>query len=291
MRARCKTGTATTRTGVGLTHHRYSDPAQAAYAKSLGIPPNYPQVEVCHPGKVLYYAKDGKGRTQTGYSKAHAVEREDTAKPQRLRDLVGAFPRLTEAVARAIAKKRWSVDKMAATAVLLMQQCGFRPGGGPSTNFGVVTLQVRHVRFSEEGCSLEFVGKWGKTNACAVHGELCALLRGLAQRRAPDAPLFRTARRTLTVTDVRDFLRHATAVGDVYVRPKDIRTYEANLAFLRAMRETGSVATAVRRTAERLGNTPKIAKDAYILRPVLAAAVAGRLPAGSAEAALRKLLA
>lgn len=295
MTRSCPNGTLLTRTGTGIDQHVYSDsdPEHVKYAKELGIPPAYPKVDICNKGgRVVYVAKDKEGRTQTRYSKGHDANREEVAKPGHFRKLTpDVWAGLERAVLAATKPEQWSVKKLAATAVLLIQACFFRPGTkaakGDNAHYGVVTLLVKHVtRLTNKACEFEFVGKAGKVNTCTVAGggPLHTLLMQLTQGKQPTDRLFRHGNRSLQAGDVRKFLNHAT---NKLVRAKDIRTYEANLTFISALRgipvgETKAAATkrileAVDRTAARLNNTRAIARKSYILVPVMAAAEAGLL--------------
>lgn len=310
--ATCKNGILVTRKGEGLTNHKYSDPnhrhlapKHEEYAKSLGIPPNYPSVDVCKKeDKVLYVAKDQKGRTQTVYTDAHKRYREDVVKPSHMLRLTpGVWKQLMEHVDKAIKKEKWTPDKLAATAVLLIQTCFFRPGSRPAhgedAHFGVVTLLVKHVEHADDDeCKFVFVGKSAKTNTCSVgvqpqQKKLCKLLKQLTRvngangrRKREGDRLFRAGGHTLRVDHLRSFLREATEPKGL-VKPKDIRTYYANIAFLRAFSQTpiGStkksasarVHAAITKTAEQLNNTKQVAQSSYILAPLLKAAFEGEL--------------
>lgn len=294
----CPGGVLTRRTGAGKQNHVYSDREHAEYAAKLGIPPAYPHVDVCKPGgAVLYVARDAMGREQRRYSAEHNTAREHVQKPAHMKMLTAqVWKELDEAVSAATSKGSvWSVDKLAATAVLLIQSCFFRPGTpmamtrsvrATEPHFGVTTLQVKHVRHvSDRTCTFAFVGKGGRTNECTVRSNhtLCRLLKELTAEKKPDDRLFRMLRHSLTASELRDFLSRATRG---LVRPKDIRTYKANLTFLEALRasepkgkkkETQEskhtrILNAIDATAKHLNNTRKVARDSYILAPVMRAA-------------------
>lgn len=287
------------RTGQTLDTHKYDPPQAKAEAQGLKlkIPPNYPVVDICKPGgKVVYVAKDQNGRTQIGYSREYSEDRENIAKPEHFRKLTPeVWEQLNATVDAAVAQKEWTVRKLAAVAVLLIQSCFFRPGTksakGADAHYGTVTLLAKHLKVAtNEGCSFEFVGKSGKKNRCAIGASerlssLSRLLAELKKSKKDDEPLFRINRHTLQVQELRSFLDSATTQK---IRPKDIRTYHANLTFLQELRKEKMAGTsqkernarikkAVVETALRLNNTPAIARKSYILRPVLDAAKAGTI--------------
>ena len=114
---------------------------------------------------------------------------------------------------------------------------------------------------------------------------LCTLLKQLKRDKGVDENLLRFGTHSLKAGELRSFLKRSTSLKEG-LRPKDIRTYNANLIFLQAMRDipvqTGKkassrIAQAIDRTASRLSNTRAIAKKSYILAPVLAAAKKGLL--------------
>jgi DNA topoisomerase IB len=286
----CPTGLLVRRTGSGRDNHKYSN-SEHAYPESLGIPPIYASVDVCKPGgKVLYIAKDSRGRTQTKYTTEHNDNREGAVKPEHFRKLTPEiWNRLSGAVSAELKKTEWSVEKLAAAAVLLIQSCFFRPGTrsakGEDAHFGVVTLLVRHVTgLHGDACHFEFIGKSGKSNKCSVDStpHLCAILKQLTKNKRGSDRLFRFGKRTLDIGKLRDFLKRATFTKpDIYVKPKDVRTYGANIAFLSAFRDLkddkSRLIKAVKSTSEKLNNTPTIAKKSYILAPVISAAEDGEL--------------
>ena len=272
----------------------------AEYVRGLRIPPGYTDVEVCMPGEsILYHAKDSNGKAQMRQSAATVEHREQVAKPARIRRLTpDVWARLDKAVDAALRQTTWSTTKLAAAAVLLIQACFFRPGSDTphQEHFGVVSLQKKHLRSNTGSeCHFEFVGKAHQTNRCRVGADtrLCRLLRSLQGKDThSDARLFSKDGKKLTVKAMRDFLRNAT---DGRVRPKDIRTYQANLTFLDAMASGESsqrvrallqekrrnaswtrdmrkaAGPAIVKTAERLNNTKAVAKSSYILSPVMRA--------------------
>lgn len=155
---------------------------------------------------------------------------------------------------------------------------------GDTSTFGVTSLRVRHVQEEEEGkrsmgrrsglpsLRICFRGKSGQTNRCAVSDPLLASsLRWLLgdRRGSPSARLFGDR---VTAAAVRRYL------GDIRpgLRPKDFRTYAANLSLLRTLlagpdptklkpsQRARRLAEGYRAASRLLNNTPRMAKEAYV---------------------------
>jgi hypothetical protein len=162
------------------------------------------------------------------------------------------------------------------------------PTDGDTSTFGVTSLRVRHVQEEEESergsggrscfrdcppsLRISFRGKSGQTNRCAVSDPLLASsLRWLLgdRRGSPSARLFGDR---VTAAAVRRYL------GDIRpgLRPKDFRTYAANLALLRTLlagpdptklkpsQRARRLAEGYRAASRLLNNTPRMAKEAYV---------------------------
>jgi DNA topoisomerase IB len=168
---------------------------------------------------------------------------------------------------------------------------GTEPGGGGDSGeatYGVTTLLKRHValragagagsksrttskaRPCGAGARITFRGKSGQTNVCAVRdGRLLSELRWLMRRVPADKELFGRELRAEHVRAYLDRLRPG-------LRPKDFRTYFANLTLVRhlaagpdptrlkASQRARRLAEAYAIAARGLNNTPRMAKSSYV---------------------------
>lgn len=287
--------------------------AERLYAQSLAIPPAWSPAYVCVPNeKLLWVARDMTGKWQYRYS-ADWSDQQEYRKFLRLRELAGDFHsdflrrvrddiragRASGAAASAVLRAQVAI------AALLLSRCFFRvgaegttsraKGGGASkkessvtedtSTFGVTSLRVRHLREGGGGRSSRssrgpgapslricFRGKSGQTNRCTVTDPL--LVSGLRWllRSAPSVASARLFDAKVTAAAVRRYL------GEIRpgLRPKDFRTYAANLALLRTLlagpdptklkpqQRARRLAEGYRAASVLLNNTPRMAKDAYV---------------------------
>jgi len=141
-------------------------------------------------------------------------------------------------------------------------------------SYGLTTMRDRHVEVKGSTITFKFRGKSGKVHDIAVKDKRAARIIKASQD-LPGQHLFEyldddgTAR-PVRSDDVNDYLKEIA--GDDFTA-KDFRTWEGTMACaleLAAMRAEGAgeakkaVVEAIKRVAERLGNTPAVCKKSYI---------------------------
>ena len=99
------------------------------YVDSLVIPPAWSPAEVCKKGdKIAWVAQDKKGNWQYRYTDDWQIQQE-YKKILRLKELDKNFwKRLQRTTEKHIKNKSWNVQKLLATATMLMERCHFRAG-------------------------------------------------------------------------------------------------------------------------------------------------------------------
>jgi DNA topoisomerase I len=283
------------------------DAADRAYVESLGIPPPWSPAYVCtRNDKLLWVARDLTGKWQYRYSKDWGVQQE-YAKVLRLRHMAGSFhadmeDRLQADVAAAKNPSAPAAVRragLAAVAVRIISQCHFRvgkkgaatrkgksrqkveaaevnahegdAGEGEDATYGVTTLCKRHVQLGKKRVSFTFRGKSGKTNSCDIaDAKLAADVAWLMSRTRPSEK--RLFAGEITAGHVRQYL-HSVRPG---LRPKDFRTYIANLMLVKHLaggpdptrmkpaQRRRMINEAARLAAQRLNNTPRMTRSSYI---------------------------
>lgn len=274
-------------------------PAEAvAYAQSLAIPPPWTPAYVCAPNqKLLWVARDLNGKWQYRYSPDWG-DQQEYRKFLRLRAMSGSFWREFEAKVDADLRAGMAagassakvLSAQVAVAARLISQCFFRVGaegttsrskkgkaGGPSATatFGVTSLRRRHlVRCGPAAFRIAFRGKSGQPNQCVVRdrrlaGALAWVLGGGAAAADADRRVF-DAR--VTAAAVRRYLADLRPG----LKPKDFRTYAANLELVRHLvagpdptklkpsQRARQLAQGYRAASALLNNTPRMAKEAYV---------------------------
>jgi DNA topoisomerase-1 len=248
--------------------------------KALVIPPAWEDVWISPDprGHIQAIGRDAAGRKQYLYHPVWRAQR-DERKFDHALEVAERLPSLRERLCGDLSGRGLSRDRVLAAMVRLLDLGHLRVGGDESAqreedpSFGLSTLRPEHVR-GKGGCVLlEFTGKSGIPHAVSVgDGEVCQVLRDLRRRRRDQDRLFAyyEGRRWHEVhaDDVNDYLR------DQGMTAKDFRTWHGTAKAAAALAEKGpqptktarkkAVAAAMRDVAEVLGNTPAVARSAYV---------------------------
>jgi DNA topoisomerase-1 len=155
-------------------------------------------------------------------------------------------------------------------------------------SFGLTTMRDRHARINGSSVKFRFRGKGGLMHEVGLRDRrLSSIIRRCQE--LPGQELFQYVDddgnvRDVTSDDVNDYIREASG-GDFTA--KDFRTWAGTLLAYRALRALQpqdhgpaakkNVVQAMRLTAERLGNTPAVARGSYVHPAVLDAYLDGSL--------------
>ncbi|WP_433604671.1 DNA topoisomerase IB [Dactylosporangium sp. CA-139114] len=290
--------------------NRLRDRSAVARIEALAIPPAWKDVWISpdERGHIQATGTDAAGRKQYLYHRQWR-ERRDRGKFARVRDVAERLPGMRARVRRDLTHGRGlSRDRVLAAIAGLLDLGMFRVGGAASADrdeepsFGLSTLRPEHVRLQRGRVLLEFTGKSGVEHASQVaDGEIAAVLRELRRRRRGEDRLFAywdpSGRRWHPVDAglVNGYLRQ---ISGEEMTAKDFRTWHGTVTAALALDEAGpqptaakrrkAVSGAMREVAEKLGNTPAVARASYVDPRVVNAFETGET-AGS-ERAVRELL-
>jgi DNA topoisomerase-1 len=242
----------------------------------LRIPPAWTDVQV-NPdpeGSLLVTGHDAKGRLQYVYS-AKFMDTQKAAKFERITALDREFDQIksVNGVNRADPAKAEEAD-----CLHLIMETGIRPGSDRDTKaekqaFGATTLRGEHVKQTDSGVRLQYVGKKGVDLDIPISDpETARMLVDRAERAGVSGRLFDTDSHTL--------LAYTHTLGSGSFKTKDFRTLvgtsmakteiakmpkpATKTAF---KKQVSAVAKAV---ASKLGNTPSVALKSYIAPEVFA---------------------
>lgn len=290
------------RAGRGFVHVGLDGrplPAEdAARCKALVIPPAWTDVWISpRPnGHLQAVGTDAAGRRQYLYHPDWVAQRA-AEKHRRVVDLGRRLPRVRERVLADLADDDLGPRATCALALRLIDLGCFRIGNDVYAeeygSFGLTTLERQHVRRSGDVLVFEFTGKSGIEHHVEIDDPVA--VRALDRRRRRR----RADRRLLDVTgtDVNDHLREVSGLD---VTAKDFRTWHGTVLAAAALaRAPGpdasktarkrAVAAAMREVAEFLGNTPALARSAYVDPRVVDAYEEGRTIRARAGAAREQL--
>jgi len=263
-----------------------TDPKTLARIKALVIPPAWTCVWIAPDAKsdLQCTGYDARGRKQYRYHTAWREAR-DKKKYQQLLKFGNAFPQIRQQVLRDLRKRGLPREKVMATVLALLERTLIRVGNEEyahqNGSYGLTTLRDQHVTIEKCRLSFSFDGKGGKSHFISLNNcMLAAIVKNC--RAVPGKKLFQYVdsqgkARTVTSTDVNRYLKEVSGSN---FTAKDYRTWGGTMNCLRELAALDmprsqteakrSFAAAVRKVAERLGNTPAICRKCYIHPAVFA---------------------
>jgi len=258
-----------------------TDAATLARIRALAIPPAWTDVWICPlaNGHLQATGRDARGRKQHRYH-ARFRDRRDADKFDRMVRFGERLPRIRRRVTRDLRARGLPRDKVTAAVVRLLELTLLRVGNDEyvrlNRTFGLSTLRNRHAEIRGESVRFRFRGKGGKVHEVGISDRrLAALVRRC--QGLPGQQLFQYVDESgemgqIDSDDVNDYIRRVA--GDPAFSAKDVRTWSATVLAYRALQSADApgklsearrdVSSAVRATAERLGNTPTVARESYI---------------------------
>lgn len=262
---------------------RIDDDEVVERIRSLAIPPAWEDVWICSDpaGHIQATGTDAKGRRQYRYHDEWREDR-DREKHDRVVRFAKRLPDLRERVATDLAQDGMPRERVLACAVRLLELGFFRIGGEAyaeeNDTYGLATLQKGHVKVRGDTLVFDYDAKSGQRRICEVADpEVREVVLALRRRRAPaedELLAFKDADGRWVDVHSQDINVYVQdAIGDEF-SAKDFRTWVGTVlaaAGLAAQDPEDSeasrrraVASVVRDVAEHLGNTPAVARSAYI---------------------------
>jgi DNA topoisomerase-1 len=262
--------------------------------RALAIPPAWTDVWICPwpNGHIQATGRDARGRKQYRYH-PRWHRRRDVHKFDRMVAFARALGPIRERCDRDLARPGLPRDKVLAAIVRLLELTLIRVGNDEyarlNRSFGLTTIRGRHARVDGSTIRFRFRGKSGRAHEVDLADRRLATVVRRCQE-LPGQELFAYVDRggavhDVTSDDVNRYLRDASG-GDFTA--KDFRTWAGTVLAYRALRAAepadGDAAArrvvtgAVRDAAERLGNTPAVARRSYVHPAVVDAYLEGSLP-------------
>ncbi len=276
------------------------DRAGVERIRALAIPPAWTDVWICPwpNGHLQATGRDARGRKQYRYHPRWQARR-GSDKFERMVEFAQALPAIRDRCEADLRRPGLPREKVLAVVVRLLERTLIRVGNDEyardNRSFGLTTLKNRHARIDGGHVRFRFRGKSGKTHEVGLQDRRLARVIRRCQE-LPGQELFQYVDddgevRDVASDDVNDYLRQAGGPFSA----KDFRTWAGTvLAYraLRALQPSGdeadarrAVIEAVRITADRLGNTPAVARGSYVHPAVLEAYMDGSLGGALVEAA------
>jgi len=259
---------------------RVRDAHRVARLESLAIPPAWKDVWICRfaKGHLQATGRDSRRRKQYVYH-PRWCEASNLAKFWRLRAFGNALPKLRQTIARDLAGRKLTRERVLSGIVAALDATGIRIGNeeyvAQNGSYGLTTLRDRHVTVGRGFVELRFVGKGGlKRQAIVDQPDLVRLIK--QARAVPGQRLFQFTdeqgrAHAVTATDVNEYLREITSQD---FTAKDFRTWKASALAAgtlfeyrdaeRLTQRRRIAKTVVCDAAALLGNTPTVCRNYYI---------------------------
>lgn len=260
---------------------------------SLVIPPAWHDVWICplDNGHLQATGRDERERKQHLY---HPRWREirDQTKFDRLMDFARALPGIRKHLKRDLRRRGFCREKILATVVRLLEVSLIRVGNDEyardNKSYGLTTMKNRHAKVRGAKIKFQFRGKSGREHVVEVENRRVARIVRACQD-LPGQELFQYVddegqKHDVGSGDVNDYLREITGRD---FTAKDFRTWAGTISAATELRKLGStdsgtdakknVVTAVKATAQSLGNTPAVCRKSYIHPAVIEAYLDGSL--------------
>ena len=286
------------RAGKGFTyldqHGNRLEPEQVQRCKDLVIPPAWTDVWITpYPnGHLQAVGTDDAGRRQYLYHPHWRTSR-DAEKFERILVFGKALSRARERVLTDIGVEGMSLERACAVAVRLLDLGYFRIGNDVYTDtngsFGLTTLRKDHVSRHGKALRFCFVGKSGVDHCIDIDDASAIEALDVMRRRrngGEELLAWKDGKtwRTLSSTDVNDYIRTCTGID---ATAKDFRTWHATVIGAAALADSDepgetkasrkrAISAAMKEVSEFLGNTPTLARSAYVDPRVVEAYEHGR---------------
>jgi DNA topoisomerase-1 len=265
---------------------RITDEASLGRINALSIPPAWKHVRISPSARNSLQAlgMDTKGRVQYKYH-AQFMARRQQKKYEKVLRFGEHLPNLRRLSNEHIAREDLSRERVLAVVVRLINDLYFRVGSEKSVRryrtYGITTLRKRHLEIKRGGRLIfSFVGKHHiHHRRIIVDEELAMLITDIKTISGPRLFEYYDEEGRVRPIRPRDVNEYIKAAMMPEFSAKDFRTWGGTLLAAIELAELGkaederqgkrNLLRAVKRVAERLGNTPTVCRSSYIHPQVL----------------------
>jgi DNA topoisomerase I len=249
--------------------------------RALRIPPAWENVWISADplGHIQATGVDSRGRTQYLYHRSWREQR-DAQKFAHMLRFADALPALRRATVRDLNRAGLARDRVAASAVRLIDNSLFRLGGERYAeldhHYGATTLMKEHVRLTEDSVAFDYIAKAGKRRSITVTDPaVLPVLRELVVTDSGHETLFcyehDGAWHPLHSRDVGNYI--ATYSGGHFTA-KEFRTWNATVLMALSLANAGHsdaerarkrvITAGIKDVAAWLGDTPAVTRASYV---------------------------
>jgi len=261
--------------------------------ESLKIPPAWENVAI-NPsanGRVQAIGTDAAGRWQYLYHESH-TRAQETRKFQRIVKFAQALPTMRKTIARDLRQRGLARERVLASILRILSTCFMRPGSQVYANengsYGISTIRPKHIKVRADLIEFDFPGKSGVRQTRQLRDRQVAKLIRSLLKKPGQVFKYENGNGELTKVERRHINEYIKETMGEKFSAKDFRTWAGTLICACSLARVGfddndSVATrkrklvsAIKETAEILGNTPAVCRGSYICPQILAAYAEGK---------------
>jgi DNA topoisomerase I len=256
------------------------DAAEIRRLNAIALPPAYEDAWYCPApnGHILATGYDARGRKQYRYHPDFRLAQE-ADKYDRCAAFGHALPLLRARLEEDLNRRTLCQERVVGAVVRLLDLAALRVGNeqyaAANNSFGATTLRRRHAKLSGKSLRLNYRAKGGAKREVVVSDRsLTTLVRRLQDLPGQHLFQYRDDEDICAVgsDDVNAYIRDA--MGDAF-SAKHFRTWTASVeafAYLYDAAEPPTLKQLLQHVADRLGNTPAIARKAYVHPAMILAA-------------------
>ncbi|MEM9887039.1 MAG: DNA topoisomerase IB [Bacteroidota bacterium] len=256
--------------------------ATRKWIKNLVIPPAWTKVEISEDqaADLLVTGRDTKDRKQYIYHPNYVARRQQR-KFDRIVRFANQLERMRRVTGQHLRAKKHNRNKVLACMVRLLDLAYFRPGSARYTEenetYGLTTMRSRHLTIEEDELTFHYIGKSGKEQERQIADErLAKIIQELDEIAGYRIFKYFDEKGEKQYVDSSDLNAYIKDVMGEDFSAKDFRTWAGTMIAAIALDELGvcepkdqalldeRIKTAVVKVAEQLGNTPAVAREAYI---------------------------
>lgn len=250
---------------------------------AIALPPAYQDAWFCPApnGHILATGYDARGRKQYRYHPEFRLA-QDANKYDRCAAFGHALPLLRARLTDDLARRTLCQERIVGAVVRLLDLAALRVGNeeyaAANKSFGATTLRQRHARITGKTLRLSYRAKGGTKREVTISDRnLATVVRRLQDLPGQNLFQYQNGDDLCAVGsgDVNAYIREA--MGEDF-SAKHFRTWSASVeafTYLYDASEPPTLNAMVTHVADWLGNTPAIARKAYVHPAMIAAAQQG----------------
>jgi DNA topoisomerase-1 len=261
----------------------------------LKIPPAWTEVAInpAATGRLQAIGKDTAGRWQYLYHENHRRTQE-LRKFRRLTKFAQAIPKMRKTVARHLRQTGLGRERVLACVLRILSTCFMRPGSqvyaSEHGSYGIATLRRKHVTVKGVVVEFDFPGKSGVRQYRQLQDrQVARVVRKLLKVPGYNVFKFENDEGKFVNVTGNHINQYIKEVMGSHFSAKDFRTWAGTLVCACALARDGSeipvqktarnkrIVTAIKETAEVLGNTPAVSRGSYVCPEIINAFEKGQV--------------